>query len=75
MGRHFMVMVVAPGWMSDVPKPSEVELRDDGSAVAWFEGSPLVAYETLEALLARHGLAENDLVDAPARSTTRPRRS
>jgi len=75
MGRHFMVMGIAPGRTTDVPRPSEVELRDDGSAVAWFEGSPLVAYETLEALLARHRLAENDLVDAPAQSTTRPRRA
>jgi hypothetical protein len=46
--------------------PTEVRLREGGDAVACYAGVPLIRFQTLDALLARFGIAHEDLVECLA---------
>ena len=41
--------------------PTDIAVREDGSAVASFDGEPLLRYDSLDELLTRYGLSSEDL--------------
>lgn len=41
--------------------PTDIAVREDGSAVAGFDGEPLFRYDSLDELLTRYGLSSEDL--------------
>ena len=47
--------------MSSAIRPTRITVHDDGTAVAWYGDDPLLRYESLALLLARHELAETDI--------------
>lgn len=49
---------------SRLDTPTRIEVRADGSVVAWYDDAPLLKYHSLEDLLSRHGLTRRDLVEA-----------
>ena len=53
-------------------QPTRITVHDDGSVVAWYGDDPLLRYDSLEVLIARHALGMTDLEiaedEAPPRS-------
>ena len=41
--------------------PTDIAVSEDGSAVAGFDGEPLLRYDSLDELLTRYGLSSGDL--------------
>jgi hypothetical protein len=53
-------------------RPTSITVHDDESAVAWYGDGPLLRYDSLEALLARHEITTEDLeLEAPASGVLR----
>lgn len=55
---------IARGSLGPVRIPDDVVLLPDGSAIAAYDGEPLLRYRSLAHLCAQHGLSEEDLIDA-----------
>jgi hypothetical protein len=55
---------VARGSLGAIRMPDDVLLLPDGSAIAAYDGEPLLRYRTLFQLCEQHGLRELDLEEA-----------
>jgi hypothetical protein len=55
---------VARGSLGPIRMPDDVLLLPDGSAIAAYDGEPLLRYRTLVHLCEQHGLTETDLEEA-----------
>lgn len=54
---------IARGSLGPIRIPDDIVLLRDGSAIAAYEGEPLLRYKSLAHLCEQHGLVEDDLVD------------
>jgi hypothetical protein len=58
------LLAVSRGSLGPICIPDDVLLLPDGSAIAAYEGEPLLRYRTLRLLCEQHGLTESDLEEA-----------
>jgi hypothetical protein len=58
------IVALSRGSLGAIRIPDDVLLLPDGSAIAAYEGEPLLRYRTLRLLCEQHGLTENDLEEA-----------
>ena len=58
------VDALARGSHGPIRMPDDVLLLPDGSAIAAYEGEPLLRYRSLRRLCEQHGLMEDDLEEA-----------
>ena len=65
MTRHF---APSPGAGGDQPRlilPNEIDVLEDGTALAHYGGTPLLRYDSLAELLDGFGLSVGDLNERP----------